>query len=121
VAEDNPVNQKVAARLLERLGMEVDVAADGSQALELWRRRDYDLVLLDCQMPVLDGYRTATTLRAEEERDEHVPIVALTANAMAEDRARCLNAGMDDYLAKPVRLEDLREVVERWVAGARRS
>jgi signal transduction histidine kinase/DNA-binding response OmpR family regulator len=116
VAEDNPVNQKVAARLLERLGLSVDVAADGAQALELWRTRRHDLVLLDCQMPVLDGYRTAAALRAEEERGEHVPIVALTANAMAEDRARCLAAGMDDYLAKPVRLEDLREAVERWIA-----
>jgi signal transduction histidine kinase/CheY-like chemotaxis protein len=118
VAEDNPVNQKVAARLLERLGLSVDVAADGAQALELWRSRRHDLVLLDCQMPVLDGYQTAAALRAEEQRDEHVPIVALTANAMAEDRARCLAAGMDDYLAKPVRLEDLRDAVERWIARA---
>ena len=119
VAEDNVVNQKVAARLLERLGMEVDVAGDGRQALEMYARGRYDLVLLDCQMPVLDGYQTAAALRAGEERDQHVPIVALTANAMAEDRARCLAAGMDDYLAKPVRLEDLREVVERWVSAAR--
>jgi CheY-like chemotaxis protein len=96
--------------------MEVDVAADGRQALEQYAQRRYDLVLLDCQMPVLDGYQAAAALRAGEERDQHVPIVALTANAMAEDRARCLSAGMDDYLAKPVRLEDLREVIERWVS-----
>jgi CheY-like chemotaxis protein len=118
LAEDNVVNQKVAARMLERLGYEVDVAGDGGAALELHGRRRYDLVLLDCQMPVLDGYQSAKAMRERERHssEDHVPIVALTANAMVEDRARCLGAGMDDYVSKPVRLEDLREILARWVS-----
>jgi two-component system, sensor histidine kinase and response regulator len=117
LAEDNLVNQKVAARMLERLGFSVDVAGDGRAALDLYERGRYALVLLDCQMPVLDGYETAQALRRHERQGygSHVPIVALTANAMAEDRARCLSAGMDDYLSKPVRLEDLRETMTRWL------
>ncbi|MCS7225743.1 MAG: response regulator [Gloeomargarita sp. SKYB31] len=119
LAEDNPVNQKVALKQLESLGYKADVAANGQEALEMALRFPYDLVLMDCQMPVLDGF--AATRRLHELHQEgRLPqrpiVVALTANAMKEDREKCLAAGMDDYLSKPVNKEDLRQVLQRWQA-----
>ena len=115
VAEDNVVNQKVAARMLDKLGCRVDLVANGYEAVESALRIPYAIAFMDCQMPGMDGFRAATEIRRlEEQNGRHVPIVAMTANAMQGDRERCLEAGMDDYIAKPVRLEDLRTVVSRW-------
>jgi CheY-like chemotaxis protein len=115
VAEDNIVNQRLVKHMLEKLGCRVDLAANGREAVAMAAKLRYDLVFMDCFMPELDGYAATAELREREERgDRRVPIIALTANAMAEDRARCLAAGMDDYLSKPVRLEEIREILHRW-------
>ncbi len=146
VAEDNIVNQKVAARMLEKLGCRVDVAANGKEAIEMLERLPYDLVFMDCQMPEMDGFEATAAIRAREASgakrkasDEdgfdtrhstdntqhskvtHIPIVAMTANAMKGDRERCLEAGMDDYLSKPVRSEELLGMLEKWVSSDKPS
>jgi signal transduction histidine kinase/CheY-like chemotaxis protein len=118
LVEDNRVNQKLASRMLDRLGCRVDVAGDGRQALDLLAGEKYDIVLMDCQMPEMDGFETTRRIRASEgTHSGRMPIVALTASAMAEDRERCLDSGMDDYLAKPIHRRDLELVVERWVSA----
>ncbi|MBD2041054.1 PAS domain S-box protein [Microcoleus sp. FACHB-672] len=118
VAEDNPVNQKVALRQLSSGGYEADVAANGEEVLQLLKTIPYDLVLMDCQMPILDGFNTTIEIKRRQENAfaaGHRPVViAMTANAMKEDRDRCLSAGMDDYLSKPVSKEKLIAVIERW-------
>jgi PAS domain S-box-containing protein len=106
LAEDNPVNQMVAKRLLERMGHHVDVAGNGKQAVAAVRDTEYDVVLMDCQMPEMDGYTAAGTIRGMS-KGCTLPIFAMTAHAMAEDRQRCLDAGMDDYLSKPISTERL--------------
>jgi two-component system sensor histidine kinase/response regulator len=113
LAEDNTVNQKVASHMLARLGCRVDVAGTGLEAVDLWTRFPYALILMDCQMPDLDGYAATRTIRGRERSGDRVPIVALTANAMDGDRETCLAAGMDDYLVKPVTIEALTMVVSR--------
>jgi PAS domain S-box-containing protein len=117
VAEDNAVNQKVATRMLERLGLDVDVVGDGDAAATAVLTRAYDLVLMDCQMPGADGYSATAMIRARE-TTRHTHIVAMTANVMEGDRDRCLAAGMDDYLSKPVRLPDLIRTLERWIPAS---
>ena len=120
LVEDNPVNAKVAQRLLALLGVEVDHAGDGQIALERLSRGSYDVVLMDCQMPVMDGY-TATRNRRADERAKglrRLPIVAMTANAMAGDREKCLGAGMDDYLTKPLDRSLLEKTLARWMPEA---
>ena len=109
------MNQKVAQRILEKLGCAVRVVPNGALAVEELERGDYDLVFMDCQMPVLDGYAATGEIRRREAGGRHVPIVAMTAHAMVGDRAACLNAGMDDYVAKPVRVDDLDRVLSRWL------
>ena len=114
LAEDNPVNQKVASRLLERRGHSVVIVATGTEAVEAAARETFDLILMDVQMPVMDGLEAAAEIRAWEAcNGSHVPIIAMTAHAMSGDRERCLQAGMDDYLAKPLRSEKLfRKIAE---------
>ena len=120
VVEDNPVNLKVVVRVLQKAGHECTVARNGVEALDALERESVDLVLMDCQMPVMDGYEAARRIRARErETGARLPIVALTANAMLEDRERCALAGMDDYLSKPVRPETLLELVADWTATGR--
>lgn len=116
LAEDNPVNQKVAARLLEKLHYNVDIVADGQAAIEAWRTGAYDLILMDCQMPVLDGYETARLIRAEE-RGTRIPIVALTAHAMKGADVTCLQAGMDSHLTKPIDRELLAATLESFLGA----
>jgi CheY-like chemotaxis protein len=115
VCEDNVVNQKVAGRMLERLGIRADVAANGQEAVEMVRILPYDIVFMDCQMPVMDGFHASANIRARETPDHHVTIIAMTAEAITGCRERCLEAGMDDFVAKPVTLHDLIEVVKKWV------
>jgi len=114
VAEDNVVNQKVAARILERLGYTVDVAATGNEAVAAVGQQTYDAILMDGQMPHTDGFEATRVIRAME-GTRHTPIIALTASAMQGDRERCLAAGMDDYVSKPVSPEQLEAVLRRWV------
>ena len=115
LVEDNPVSQMVAARNLEKLGYLVEVAANGLEALDAVDRQSYAMVLMDCQMPEMDGYVATAEIRRREAGGGHLPIIALTAGAMSGDQERALAAGMDDYLAKPLIVEDLAAVVERWV------
>ncbi|QCG97676.1 response regulator [Azospirillum sp. TSA2s] len=121
VAEDHPTNQQVVLRQLRRLGYAAELTADGEQALEAWRRGRHRLVITDCHMPAMDGYELARRIRAEEDdgqRDggqRHTSIVAMTANALSGEMERCLAAGMDDYLAKPVTLAQLSRVLARWL------
>ena len=126
VAEDNLINQKLTVRILEKLGYQSDVVENGQEVLAALARGSYALVLMDCQMPIVDGFEATKLLRQREAAEQgaaapdshttpHIPIVALTANAMRGDRERCLAAGMDDYLTKPIRKDDLKGVLERWI------
>jgi signal transduction histidine kinase/DNA-binding response OmpR family regulator len=119
IVEDNPTNQIVATKTLTRLGYQTDVASNGQEALEMLRNTSYDLVLMDCQMPVMDGFETTrairTTTHASSPTPPTVPIVAMTANAMHGDRENCLSAGMDDYLSKPIDPAKLNSVLNKWL------
>ncbi len=115
VVEDNPVNQLVIETLLRRRGLAVDRASDGLEALERLDHSVHGAVFMDCQMPNVDGYEATARIRAAENGERHIPIVAMTAHALSGDREKCLRAGMDDYLAKPIRTEDLDPVLERWL------
>lgn len=115
VVEDNVVNQLVAERMLENLGYRTDVVANGLEAIETLRRVPYDLVLMDCHMPELDGLEATRRIRRAEDGGHRTPIVAMTASAMPEDVERCLAAGMDDFLSKPIRADDLRAALDRWL------
>jgi signal transduction histidine kinase/CheY-like chemotaxis protein len=118
LVEDNLVNEKVAARFLQKLGYGVDVARNGREAVDAWASGDYDLILMDCQMPVLDGYEATREIRARESAAQRIPIVALTANAMKDDDLRCKAAGMDDHLSKPLDREQLARCLEAHLCAA---
>ena len=127
LADDNPISQNTTRFMLNYLGIEVDVAEHGRAALELSSRRAYDLILMDCQMPVMDGYEATRAIREREERSpqntrtsqwtrtSRVPIVALSGRVMEGDREECLDNGMDDCLGKPFDLANLRGCIERWL------
>ena len=118
VAEDNAVNRLLVTRMFEKMGYAIELATNGREAVAMALGRPYDIVFMDCSMPELDGYEATKALRdAEAQLNRRTPIIALTANAMAEDRGRCLAAGMDDHMSKPVRMEDLRMTLERWVTS----
>jgi two-component system sensor histidine kinase/response regulator len=120
LAEDNPVNQEVAISMLEMLGCRCDLAANGVEVLAALERADYDVILMDCQMPEMDGFEATAEIRRREQSapGQHVPIIAVTANAMEGDREQCLQAGMDDYLSKPFSRVQLLEVLSRWFGQA---
>jgi CheY-like chemotaxis protein/HPt (histidine-containing phosphotransfer) domain-containing protein len=118
LVEDNAVNRQVAQRLLSLVGVSFDVAENGRQAVEKLAQTRYDAVLMDCQMPIMDGYTATRTIRKLEgdgARTGHIPIVAMTANAMAGDREKCLAAGMDDYMSKPLNRALLEQTLRKWL------
>lgn len=116
IAEDNPVNQKIALKQLEKLGYRADSVANGNEVLHALSQIPYDLLLMDCQMPDLDGFEaTALIRRSRSLTHPMIPIIAMTANAMTGDRERCLSAGMDDYVSKPTQIEALGQVIEKWL------
>ncbi|TKB61001.1 MAG: response regulator [Nitrospira sp.] len=118
LVEDNPVNREVAIGLLELLGCHVDSAKDGRQALEVSATSAYDIIFMDCQMPIMDGFTATARIRERERQTQaaRTPIIALTANAMAGDRDHCLAAGMDDYLSKPFSQDQMKEMLSRWLS-----
>jgi signal transduction histidine kinase/FixJ family two-component response regulator len=118
VVEDSPVNRLVAVHVLERSGFRTHVVNDGREALGALSMQTYDAVLMDCQMPEIDGYEATRELRRRERGGRHTPVIAMTAHAMTGDREKCLAAGMDDYITKPVRSQTLTETLQRWISGA---
>ena len=121
VAEDNPINQRVASALLTQLGCRAEVVSTGTEALKSWERKCYDAILMDCQMPEMDGYQAAAEIRRHEGASPHTPIIAMTANAMQGDRERVLAAGFDDYLPKPVKSAELAAMLQRHVPSFKAS
>jgi CheY-like chemotaxis protein len=126
IVEDDEINQKIAVRMLEKLGCRADVAANGQEAVEAVSGTNYSLIFMDSQMPEMDGFQATALIRASEqsaalgrkkENGPHTPIIAMTANAMPGDKERCLSAGMDDYVSKPVTQHVLRAVLYRWLPG----
>jgi len=119
VVEDQPLNREVAIGMLTSLGLEVETAHHGQQALDIIQTRSFDAILMDCEMPVMDGFSATRALRSSEPAGLHVPIIALTADVTSAGRAACLAAGMDDHLAKPFRREALHSILARWLAASR--
>jgi two-component system, sensor histidine kinase and response regulator len=119
VAEDNEINQKVIRQQLTLLGYALDVAANGREAFHRWESGDYALILTDLHMPEMDGYQLTQTIRAGEIPNHQIPIIALTANALKGEAEKCLALGMNDYLSKPVQLEQLRTALEKWLPGSK--
>jgi CheY-like chemotaxis protein len=111
LAEDNLVNQRVAMTILGKMGHRITLATNGLEALEQWRQSDFDLILMDVQMPEMTGLQATMQIRREEAIGTHVPIVAMTASAMSEDRDRCLAAGMDDFVSKPVSSKVIEQMI----------
>jgi CheY-like chemotaxis protein len=118
IAEDNPVNQALALAILKKMGYRADCVADGQEVLDALAQRPYDLIFMDVQMPVMDGLEASRRIVSTRSIEARPRIIAMTANAMYGDRERCLQSGMDDYISKPIRLEELRDMVERHGAEA---
>jgi CheY-like chemotaxis protein len=114
LAEDNVVNQKIGVRLLEKCSCRVDLASNGREAVEMAGLFPYDLIFMDCGMPDMDGFEATRAIRAGENNGTRIPIVALTAHAIAGTREECLASGMDDYVSKPVSLEEVEQALARW-------
>ncbi len=113
LVEDYAINQKVALRMLEKLGIEADCVENGVEAIEAHEKNDYDLILMDCEMPVLNGFDATGQIRDSENADQHVSIIAMTAHFGDEEERRCKEAGMDDFIAKPIRVDGLRKKITK--------
>jgi CheY-like chemotaxis protein len=118
VAEDNIVNQKVAVRILEKMSIRVDVAANGREAVDMLRVLPYDCVFMDCQMPEMDGYEAAAEIRRQESPGRHVAIIAMTAEVLGDGHQRCLVSGMDDFIPKPIQIQTLVDALKRWAPAS---
>ncbi len=119
LVEDNPINQMVAQKMLEKVGLKPKLANNGVEAVQLLNEQTFDLVLMDCQMPEMDGFDATREIRklAIKATDQNlIPVVAMTANVMSGDRERCLEVGMDDYIGKPVQRDQLESVLRKWLA-----
>lgn len=117
VAEDNQTNQKLLTMQLKNLNYDVSVVENGQQAVEEYFENDYDVIIMDCQMPIMDGFCATLIIRQQEELfDRHVPIIALTASALKEDKEKCIESGMDDFITKPVKIETLNKTIQHWLA-----
>jgi two-component system, sensor histidine kinase len=114
MAEDNPINQRVGMLILQRAGFVIDVVSDGNEAVQAHMASPYDLILMDCQMPAMDGFEASRQIRSMKAKQPI--IIAVTANALLGERERCLRAGMDDYLSKPFQAEELVAVVRKWTS-----
>ena len=113
--EDHPTNQKVAEKMLSKVNCKVEIAENGKIAVEKMTQNAYDIVFMDCQMPIMDGFESTMIIRALGDSSKRtVPIIAMTANAMQGDREKCLNVGMDDYITKPVKLKTMQEVIKKY-------
>jgi len=121
IAEDNFMNQKLAVTLLKRVGYSVDAVENGRKAIEALNRTSYDLILMDVQMPEMDGFEATRAIREREGEEKHMPIVAMTAHAMKGDQERCLQAGMDDYISKPIEPQELFGAIEKWTKSSDRK
>lgn len=117
LAEDNPINQQVAIRILAKLGYHSDVVKNGSEALEAIKEKSYDLILMDCQMPEMDGYVATAEIRKLEQINNKspVPIIAVTAHSLESDREKCMTSGMNDYIPKPINIDQLATTIEKWL------
>lgn len=115
IVEDYFINQEVTQGILELMGFEVDLAENGREALERHDTHEYDIILMDIQMPEIDGYEATKKIRTREKDAKRTPIIALTANALAGDKEKCLKAGMDDYISKPVEAEKLEDILQRYL------
>jgi len=122
LAEDNPINQKLANRLFEKMGYGIDIAANGIEVLEAIQKQSYDFIFMDVQMPEMDGLEATRQIRALEQSEQtelsnlakSIQIIAITANAMQEDREKCLAAGMNDFISKPFKVEQIQTAIEKW-------
>lgn len=112
VAEDNPINQRVIIGMLKKIGFSAAIANNGTEVLEALEKDSYELIFMDCQMPVMDGYKATESIR---EFDKDIPIVALTANAMPGDKEKCITSGMNDYISKPINIVTIQEVVNKYL------
>jgi len=122
LVEDNVMNQTLTLALLEKMGLFADIAEDGKQALSMLDKEKYDLILMDCKMPVLDGLETTKIIRTRESNHgEHIPIIAVTANAIKGDCQKCLDAGMDDYISKPFTKKELANAIYKWLPQAKQA
>ncbi len=113
VAEDNPVNQKVIIGMLKKLGFNADIANNGTEVMDALSKDNYELVFMDCQMPVMDGYEATKAIRNSDYKD--IPIVALTANAMPGDKEKCLSVGMDYYIVKPLSITSIQQALDKYL------
>ncbi len=120
IVEDNDINRALASEILEFLGFVVRVAVNGEEALQAVRRQSFDLILMDCQMPILDGYETTRRIREAEKSTDHckIPIIALSGHPAWEGREKCIAAGMDDYLSKPFTVSELQKIIQKWIPSS---
>ena len=119
VVEDNPVSQLLAQEIVQRLGCQVDVAGNGKEAVEAIHRLPYDLIFMDCDMPAMNGYDATCEIRRQAQAGEHAPIIAMTASVLQGDVEHCISVGMDDFMSKPLRLQQISAMVDKWLRPTR--
>jgi len=115
IVEDNEINCKLMSKIFDKTGLHYDLARDGQEALEAYKTKKYNLILMDCQMPTLDGYEATIEIRKLENKNDHIPIIAMTANVMQSDKEKCLEAGMDNYISKPIEIKELMNILNKYI------